>query len=158
MICLNKSLILTKTNPTQPSTSPHPGNHYSMPKYLLSTSSDKSRTWSNFVRQLSKQYGLEDPLRCLNRDPPSKSSFKSDIECRIKAFHEQELRTINLNNQKLKYFDISLQGLSGRNHHILSGIYTSTDVKKSRYHLKMLIGDLYTYEVKSEQSGGSPHC
>ena len=27
-----------------------------------------------------------------------------------------------------------------------------------RFHLKMLIGDLYSYEIKSEQSGGSPNC
>ena len=41
---------------------------------------------------------------------------------------------------------------------VLSGLLTVNDVKKSRHHLKMLAGDLYTYEVKSAQSGGSPHC
>ena len=43
-------------------------------------------------------------------------------------------------------------------HPALSGIVTVNDVKKSRHHLKMLVGDLFTYEKKSEQSGGSPYC
>ena len=35
---------------------------YEIVKYLLTSSNENSRTWSNYVRQLSKQYGLEDPL------------------------------------------------------------------------------------------------
>ena len=31
-------------------------------------------------------------------------------------------------------------------------------LKKGLTHLKMLSGDYLTYEVKSSQSGGSPHC
>ena len=49
-------------------------------------------------------------------------------------------------------------GLSGRHHPALSGIITVNHVKKSRYHIKMLVGDLFTYKMKSEQSGGSPNC
>ena len=26
------------------------------------------------------------------------------------------------------------------------------------FHIKMLVGDFYTYDVKSSRSGGSPHC
>ena len=63
-----------------------------------------------------------------------------------------------ITSQKLKYLNISLLGLSGRHHPALSGLITVTDVQKSRHHLKMLAGDLFTYEKKSEQSGGSPHC
>ena len=58
----------------------------------------------------------------------------------------------------MEYFNVSLLGLSGRHHPALSGLVTTLDVKKSRSHIKMLIGDLYTYETKSEQSGGSPNC
>ena len=123
-------------------------------KYLLSSSSEDSKTWSIFVRQICHQYGLEDPLFCLRRDPPKKSEFKSVTDARIKAFHETELR----GKADMKYFNVSLTGLSGRHHPALSGIITTTDVKKSRAHLKMLIGDFYTYKVKSEQSGGSPNC
>ena len=49
-------------------------------------------------------------------------------------------------------------GLSGRYHAALSGLITTNEVKKSRPHLKMLVGDFYTYQVKSENEGSSPHC
>ena len=77
---------------------------------------------------------------------------------RIRAFHESDLRIQAVPNEKLKFFNVSMIGLSGRHHPVLSGLLTVNDVKKSRHHLKMLAGDLYTYEVKSAQSGGSPHC
>ena len=103
---------------------------------------------------MSRQYGLEDPLSCLRKDAPTKSTFKSDVDVRIKSFHENEIRS----KSSLKYFNVSLLGLSGRHHPALSGLVTTQDVKKSRAHIKMLIEDLYTYEIKSDQSGGSPHC
>jgi hypothetical protein len=56
------------------------------------------------------------------------------------------------------YLNVSLSGLRGRRHPALSDIITTTEVQKSRIHLKMLAGDYFTYEVKSNQSGGSPHC
>ena len=101
---------------------------------------------------------LEDPQTLLTRDPPAKSSFKNDVLTRIKAFHENELRSHDDPTNKLKYLNISLLGLSGHHHPALSGIVTVNDVKKSRHHIKMLVGDLFTYEKKSEQSGGSPFC
>lgn len=58
----------------------------------------------------------------------------------------------------MKYFNISLLGLSGRPHPVLSNIIKTNEVKKSRFHLKMLLCDLYTYEVKSERTGISAHC
>ena len=131
---------------------------YSMVKYLLECSNENSCTWSQHLRMISSQYGLEEPLNLLKRDPISKSSYKSAISVRIKAFHEQELRCQNINNEKLKYLNISVMGLSGRHHAALSGLLTVMDVRKSRPHLKMLVGDFYTYEMKSEQSGGSSHC
>ena len=127
---------------------------YSIVKYILSSSNEDSRTWAIHIRHISKQYGLEDPLSCLYRDAPTKSSYKNDVNARINAFHEGELRQ----KSSMEYFNVSLLGLSGRRHPALSGLITTNDVKKSRSHLKMLIGDLLTYEKKSEQSGGSPNC
>ena len=43
-------------------------------------------------------------------------------------------------------------------HPALYHLITTHEVQKSRIHLKMLAGDYLTYEVKSNQSGGSPHC
>ena len=126
--------------------------------YLLASSNENSRTWSNYLRQISKQYGLVDPLISIRKDPPTKTIYKTDVNIRIQAFHENELRRNGTLNKKLKYFNVSMLGLSGRHHPALSGLVTTTDVQKSRFHLKMLVGDLYTYETKSEQSGGSPHC
>ena len=131
---------------------------YDIVKYLLSSSIENSSTWSVHLRNLCNQYGLEDPQTLLTRDPPTKSSFKNDVLTRIKAFHEYELRSHDDPSNKLKYLNVSLLGLSGRHHPALSGIVTVNDVKKSRHHLKMLAGDLFTYEKKSEQSGGSPFC
>ena len=85
-------------------------------------------------------------------------SFKTDIDIRIRAFHENEMRIKARDSEKLKYFNASLYGLSGHPHPALSNLMNTVEVKKSRYHLKMLIGDLYTYEVKSQHSSGSPHC
>ena len=53
---------------------------------------------------------------------------------------------------------MSLTGLRGRQHPALSNIVTTQEVKKSRIRIKMLVGDYYTYDVKSSRSGGSPHC
>ena len=52
---------------------------YTIVKYLLQHCSENSRTWSMHVRHLSRRYGLEDPLDCLNRDPPNKSEYKEMI-------------------------------------------------------------------------------
>ena len=131
---------------------------YEIVKYLLSSCSSSSKTWSNYINQLSLQYGMDAPYNLFKNDPPTKSSFKNNVIIRIKSFHEYEMRMHASGSQKLKYFNVSLFGLSGRLHPSLSGLVTTVDVSKGRYHLKMLIGGLFTYELKSEQSGGSPHC
>ena len=49
---------------------------YQIVLYLLRNSSENSRTWAIHLRHLSRKYGLEDPLDCLARDPPTKSFYK----------------------------------------------------------------------------------
>ena len=131
---------------------------YKIVKYLLEASLDNSRTWSVHLRFLSKKYGLADPLECLKVDPPSKSQYKENILTKVCAHFEKSLRTKADTNSRLKYLNVSLSGLRGRHHPALADIITTTEVKKSRIHIKMLAGDYFTYEVKSNQSGGSPHC
>ena len=46
---------------------------YQIVKYLLENSSENSCTWSAHFRHISKMYGLEDPILCLQKDPPTKS-------------------------------------------------------------------------------------
>ena len=110
------------------------------------------------MRKICIQYGIEDPSFLLRQKPPSKKEFKNDIETRILSFHERELRKRATEIKRMKYFNCSLLGLSSKCHPAIKGIYTTNEVKRCRIHTKMLFGDLYTYEVKSQQLGGSPHC
>ena len=131
---------------------------YQIVKYLLENSSENSRTWSIHLKYLSNLYGLRDPVECLKLDPPSRSQYKEDVLVKICAYYERELRNLAINNSRMQYLNVSLSGLRGRHHPALANIITTSQVQKSRIHLKMLSGDYFTYEMKSKQSGGSPHC
>ena len=132
---------------------------YQIVKYLLQMSSETSRTWSSHIKYLSKMYDMEDPFVCLNRDAPEKSVYKKYVSDKITSFHERELRTAAAKNSKMIYLNVNLYGLTGRCHpSISSNIITTDDVKIMRPHLKMLGGDYLTYQIKSQQSGGSPQC
>ena len=126
-------------------------------KYLLKNSTDNSRTWSIFTRQLSIKYGLSHPLVCLNSDPPEKSTYKELILTKITSYYERELRENSSSNSCMSFLNVSVTGLRGRHHPALSNQLTTFDVLKSHSHLKMLCQDL-TYEKRADQSGGSPHC
>jgi hypothetical protein len=131
---------------------------YQIVKYLLENSPENSRTWAVHLRYLSMKYGLKDPIECFKSDPSSKSQYKENILTKICAYYEKNLRTKAENNSLMGYLNVSLTGLRGRHHPALAYIITTQEVQKSRIHLKMLAGDYLTYEVKSNQSGGSPHC
>ena len=128
-------------------------------KYLLSTSSDNSRTWAINMRHIFQMYQLEDPLSCLQKDAPEKSVFKETVMTKITAFHENELRTKAKSNDLMQFMNVSLSGLRGRHHPCLSNIITTDEVKKLRPHIKLLTGDYLTYQRKFEESNqGSPIC
>ena len=131
---------------------------FSIVKYLLETSSENSRSWSIQLRHISKMYNMDDPLTCLTKTPPSKSSYKEYILTKITAFHEHELRTESVDKDKMKYLNVSLIGLRGKLHPAISGVSTTHAVNKMRPHIKMLVGNYLTFEEKSLQSGGSPYC
>ena len=61
-------------------------------------------------------------------------------------------------SSSMKYFNVTLTGLRGKKHPALLGVVTTHEVKKSRIHLKMLVGDYLTYQTKANRSGGSPLC
>ena len=126
--------------------------------YLLKNSSENSRTWSTHLRQLSMKYGLEDPLVCLGRDPPTKSVYKELIATKITAYYEDLLRKSASGNSLMKYLNVSTIGLRGRHHPALADMKTTHDVRLSRPHLKLLSGNYLTYQTKANQSGGSPRC
>ena len=131
---------------------------YQIVKYLLENSSENSCTWSAHFRHISKMYGLEDPILCLQKDPPSKSQYKEQVITRITAYYENKLRVSASTNSQMAYLNVATLGLRGRHHPALSNMATTNEVRVSRPHLKMLAGNYLTYKMKSEQSGGSPHC
>ena len=131
---------------------------YEIVNYLLKSSTENSRTWSIFLRQLCQMYGLADPLHCLKKDAPKKSEFKEEVRTKITAFYEKELRKNAENNSNMTYLNISISGLRGKRHPALSNMMTTREVEKSRPHIKMMCKDYYTYQRRSDQSGGSPHC
>ena len=131
---------------------------YNIVKYLLENSSANSRTWSIHLKYLSQLYGLRDPVECLKLDPPSKAQYKEDVQVKICAHYEKELRTLAKNNSRMEYLNVSLSGLRGRHYPALTNFIKPSEVQKCRIHFKMLSGDYFTYEMKSKQSGGSPHC
>ena len=131
---------------------------YEIVNYLLKMSTENSRTWTIFLRQLCTMYGLADPLQCLKFDAPKKSIYKEEVLTKVTAFYEKELRINSATNSSMTYLNVSVSGLRGRRHPALSNMMTTHDVQKSRPHIKMLCKDYLTYEKRSDQSGGSAHC
>ena len=131
---------------------------YGIVKYLLQTNQHNSRTWAAHLRYLCTRYGLEDPLVYLNRDPPTKSSWKELIATRITTYFENKLRTTAQTNNLMEFLNTFSCGLRGRRHPALSNMVTNWDVRRSRPHLKFLSGNYLTYKIRSDQSGGSPRC
>ena len=84
---------------------------YTIVKYLLQHCSENSRTWSMHVRHLSRRYGLEDPLDCLNRDPPSKTEYKEMIAVKITAYFENSLRLSASTDSQMDYLHVASRGV-----------------------------------------------
>ena len=131
---------------------------YEIVLYILRNSSENSRTWVIHLRHLSRKYGLEDPLVCLARDPPTKSFYKELVATKITAYYENVLRQSASRNSQMNYLNVSTTGLRGRHHPALSYMITTREVKLSRPHIKFLSGNYLTYKIKADQSGGSARC
>ena len=101
---------------------------------------------------------MEDPSVCLGKDPPTKSQYKELVLTKITSYYEKILRQSASCNSQMKYLNVSTMGLRGRYHPALSNMVTTGEVKLARPHLKFLSGNYLTYKVKSDQSGGNPHC
>ena len=127
-------------------------------KHLLEFSQPNSRTWSANLRYLAEKYDLPNPLEMLKSSPQNKSSFKELVHTKICSYYERELREMATRKSRMEFFNVSLTSLRGSCHQAIRNIFTTYDVKKCRFHLKMLSGDYLTYSVKAKHSGGSPDC
>ena len=128
-------------------------------KYLLETAPENSSTWSINLRHICRMYKLDDPLTWLQSDPLPKSEFKELVSTKIVTFYENELRLAASRNTKMKYFNVSCQGLTGKHHPCVGNAITATEVKKLRIHLKFMTGDYLTCQTKFDHtSNGSPIC
>ena len=127
-------------------------------KHLLEYSQPNSRTWSANLRYLAEKYDLPNPLEMLKSTPQNKSTFKELVHTKICSYYEKELREMAARNSRMEFFNVSLTSLRGSCHQAIRNILTTYDVKKCRFHLKMLSGDYLTYSIKAKQSGGSPDC
>ena len=58
--------------------------------YILANLNDKSHTWCKYLTNLCQQYGIRKPSELIKESPPTKSSYKKNIENTILAFHEKE--------------------------------------------------------------------
>ena len=103
-------------------------------------------------------YDMEDPLLCLQCDPPNKTSYKNYYKTKIIIFHEKELRLKSINNSSMFYLNVAMTGLNGRAHPAICDMLTGCDVDRARPHIKMLTGDYLTYKKKSIRCGGSSLC
>ena len=131
---------------------------YAIVKYLLENCSDNSHTWARHLANLAHMYDIEDPIVTLGRNPPTKSEYSRYILTKITVYHEKQLRRKGDKNSKMNYLNIAIKGLNGRPHPALLNVKTTHDVQKMRPHIKMLSGDYYTYKMKADYQGGSPHC
>lgn len=103
-------------------------------------------------------YGMPEPIKCLNSEPPPKQYYKDLYTKKIISFHEKEWRTKAESNCKVKYFNVSILGLTGRCHPSILFASTSNEVRKIRSHSQMLTEDYYTMSRQAEWKKTSPNC
>ena len=127
-------------------------------RYLLQMSSEKSLTWSAHVRNICIKYELPSPLALICSNPWNKNMWSNLVKTKITVYYENLLRNQALQNSKMRFLNVSVQGLSGVPHPALLNIQTTQEVRKLRAHVKFLCGDYLTAERLWKDQGLSPVC
>ena len=97
---------------------------YAIVQYLLTTADDKSLTWSVHLRLIFRKYNLLDPLTLLQSNVWPKTKWKMYSKTLITAYHEKQLKEKARSNINLKYFNVTVSGLSdhiGKSSSLVSG-------------------------------------
>ena len=105
-------------------------------KYVLMMSKTNSLTWANHIRILCSIYSLPDPLTLMNTPAYPKQKWKELVKTNVTVHAEKKWRKESLKNSKMKYLNVNLLGLNGRQHPVLLNITTTRDIPKLRIYLK----------------------
>ena len=108
-------------------------------KYVLTTSSDSSKSWFFHIRALSQQYQLPHPLLLL-QNPLTKTTFKKIIKSKVQDYWENSLRHSASTLSSLAYFHPEFMSLS-----VPHPLWTTCDsnpfeIAKSTVQAKLLSG------------------
>jgi hypothetical protein len=137
---------------------------YNIVKYLLTMSSDNSRTWSIHLRHICKVYNMKDPFVLLQEVAWPQETWKAYTKTLVTSYYEKKLRQDASTNSRMSLLNISLAGLTGKAHHVLEDVFSTDDVTKLRIHIKMLCQDYVTHGMLAKQSADrgvhsvSGHC
>ena len=115
---------------------------HSMLLYILKMCNSNSTTWANHVQLICIKYSLPPPLSLLQTPAWPKEEWNTLVKTRVTAWHERNLRSLAINNSKMKFLNVQLYGLSGLLHPALQYIQDTRDCKKLRSHLKFLTCDI----------------
>ena len=88
-------------------------------QYLLIMAKDNSATWAAHIRLIFQLYSLPCPITLLASTLWTKKRWKSHIEAAVLSYHEAYWRSKAATNCKLRFFNVTTIGLSGRPHPIL---------------------------------------
>ena len=127
-------------------------------QYLLIMAKDNSATWAAHIRLIFQLYSLPCPITLLASTPWTKKRWKNHIEAAVLSYHEAYWRSKAATNRKLRFFNVTTIGLSGRPHPILGWVKSTHDAVIIRPQIRMLAGDYQTYLNLSIERGMEPYC
>ena len=125
--------------------------------YILIHANENSRCWCIFVRHLTRQLGLPDPLKLLQNVPPSKDSWMITCNDLVLKHHLQKFRENARRNSRLTRMNVELLDLK-KPHPLLAKVLCPREVKKLKIQLKVLCGDFYCKSVIGLRNNTSTAC
>ena len=130
---------------------------FKVAKYILIHANKNSRCWCIFVRHLTRQLGLPDPLHLLQNAPPSKDSWMNTCNDLVYKLHLQTLRGNAQQNSRLIWLNVELMDLKKPNP-LLANVRCHREVQKLKIQLKVLCGDFYSKSVIGQRNNTSTAC
>ena len=133
-------------------------NHESLvTKYILTHANENSRCWCIFVRHLTRQLGLPDPLKLLQNVPPSKDSWMNSCNDLVSQLYLKNLLEDARRNSRLPFLNVELMDLK-KSHPLMANVSCPREVRKLKIQLKVLCGDFYCKSVIGQRNNSSTAC